>query len=183
MFRTHWMIDQCHSFACPSGQRVELRHRAVLKKDGTRILVKDREKRTWDIIQSHKEECLIENIIKRALEGETEILNQMQGQYIDTTMLPSTLAEAQQKIIDLKYEFSQLPKDIRKEFDYNEEKYIAEWGSDEWLKKTGVDKLLEKDKAQQEAEAKLNQNIEKAMENLAAGGLGNTTRKEEPNND
>lgn len=172
MFRTHWMIDENHTFACPAGERVELRHRAVLKKDGSRILVKDREKRTWDIIQSHKEECLIENIIKRALEGDLEILNQMHGQYIDTTNMPSTLAEAQQKIIDLKYEFSQLPKDIRKEFDYSEEKYIAEWGSDEWLKKTGVDKLIEAEKEAKEREETFDANMVKAMENLAAGGLG-----------
>lgn len=63
------------------------------------------------------------------MEGDLEVLNAMRGQYIDTTGMPSTLAEAQQKIIDLKYEFSQLPKDIRKEFDYSEEKYIAEWGA------------------------------------------------------
>lgn len=32
MFRTHWMIDTEHKHACPAGERVELRHRAVLKK-------------------------------------------------------------------------------------------------------------------------------------------------------
>lgn len=175
MFRTHWMIDENHNFACPAGERIELRHRAVLKKDGSRILVKDREKRTFDIIQSHKEECLIENIIKRALEGDLEVLNQMHGQYIDCTNLPSTLAEAQQKMLDLKQEFSQLPKEIRKEFDYSEEKYIAEWGSESWLKKTGVEKLIEADRKAQEKANAFDQNLEKAMENLAAGGLGKET--------
>lgn len=169
------MIDENHNFGCPAGEKIELRHRAVLKKDGTRILVKDREKRTFDIIQSHKEECLIENIIKRALEGDLAVLEQMHGQYIDCTNLPGTLAEAQQKILDLKQEFSQLPKEVRKEFDYSEEKYIAEWGSDEWLKKTGIDKLIEKEKNEQAKANRFNENIEKAMENLATGGLGKET--------
>lgn len=135
-------------FFCPSGQRVELRHRAVIHEDGKRELVRDREKHTFDIIQSHLEECLIENIIKRCLEGDLSALDKMHGVYTDITGAPGSLAEAQQIIIDLKQRFEELPKDIRQKFDYNVEQYIAEFGSESWSEKTGVADQI---KAEQDA--------------------------------
>lgn len=54
-------------------------------------------------------------------------------------------------------------------------------GSEEWLKKTGVDKLIEADKAAAEAEEKFNSDMVKAIANLASGGIGE--KKEETEND
>lgn len=138
-------------YYCPSGERIEIRHRAIIKKDGRRELIADRKKNTYDIIQSHLEECLIENIIKRALEGDTSVLEMMKGQYTDITGAPKSLAEAQQMIIDLKAKFDELPKDIKQKFDYNVEQYIAEFGSETWAEKTGVAAAL---KAEEEAAKK-----------------------------
>lgn len=176
--RTHW---QRLKINCPNGERIELRHRAILKKDGTRILVKDKEKPTWDIIQSHKEECLIENILKRCLEGDMEALNKMHGSYCDISNAPNSLAEAQQTILRLKQEFEDLPKEIRKEFDYNVEKYIAEFGTEEWCEKTGVaDKIRAEEEAAKAAE-EYKTNVEVAMKNLANGLITKTNGEEESN--
>lgn len=166
--KTHWTArEEQHIFICPSGQRIELRHRAYIKKNGERILIKDVEKHTFDEIQAHKEECLIENILKRSLEGDLQALEVMKGQYADITNAPNSLAEAQQAMITLKESFEHLPKDIRKEFDYNYEKYIAEFGSDEWAEKTGVKAALEKEKAAKEAAQKLDDDFAKAIHNIA----------------
>lgn len=148
-------------FYTPSGERIEMRHRAVIKKDGKRELLKDREKHTFDIIQSHLEECLIENIIKRALEGDTSVLEMMKGTYTDITGAPTSLAEAQQMIIDLKQKFEELPKEIRQKFDYNVEQYIAEFGTDTWAEKTGVSEVLKAEQAAIEREKNLSEGIEK----------------------
>lgn len=166
--KTHWTAkEQQHSHICPSGQRIELRHRAFIKKNGERILIKDVEKHTFDEIQAHKEECLIENILKRSMEGDLAALEVMKGQYADITNAPGSLAEAQQAMITLKESFEHLPKDIRKEFDYNYEKYIAEFGSEEWAEKTGVKAALEKDKAAADAAKKLDEEFAKAIHNIA----------------
>lgn len=166
--KTHWTArEQQHSHICPSGQRIELRHRAYIKKNGERILIKDVEKHTFDEIQAHKEECLIENILKRSMEGDLAALEIMKGQYADITNAPGSLAEAQQAMITLKESFEHLPKDIRKEFDYNYEKYIAEFGTDEWAEKTGVKAALEKDKAAADAAKKLDEEFAKAIHNIA----------------
>ncbi len=166
--KTHWSARLVqHSHVCPSGQRIELRHRAFIKKNGERILIKDVEKHTFDEIQAHKEECLIENILKRSLEGDLAALEVMKGQYADITNAPNSLAEAQQAMITLKESFDHLPKEIRKEFDYSYEKYIAEFGSEEWAEKTGVKAAIEKDKAAAEAAQKLNDDFAKAIHNIA----------------
>lgn len=166
--KTHWMAREVqHKYICPSGERIELRHRAYIKKNGERILIKDVEKHTFDEIQAQKEQCLIENILKRSMEGDIAALEVMRGQYADITNAPSSLAEAQQAMITLKESFEHLPKDIRKEFDYNYEKYIAEFGSDEWAEKTGVKALIEKEKAAADAAQKLDEDFAKAIHNIA----------------
>lgn len=147
-------------YHCPTGQHIEMRHRAIIKKDGRRELIPDREKHTYDIIQSHLEECLIENIIKRALEGDTSVLEMMKGTYTDITGAPNSLAEAQQMIIDLKQKFDELPKEIKQKFDYNVEQYIAEFGSDTWAEKTGVSEILKAEEAARKHDEELNKNIE-----------------------
>lgn len=165
--KTHWTARKQHSHTCPNGEKIEYRHRAYIKKDGTRILIKDVEKHTFDEIQEHKEECLIENILKRSMEGDLAALEVMKGQYADITNAPNSLAEAQQAMITLKDSFEHLPKDVRKEFDYSYEKYIAEFGSDEWAEKTGVKAALEKNKAATEAAQKLDEEFKKAVHNIA----------------
>lgn len=147
-------------YHCPTGQHIEMRHRAIMQKDGRRELIPDRKKHTYDIIQSHLEECLIENIIKRALEGDTSVLEMMKGTYTDITGAPKSLAEAQQMIIDLKQKFDELPKDIKQKFDYNVEQYIAEFGSDAWAEKTGVAAVLAAEESARKHNEELNKNIE-----------------------
>lgn len=176
--RTHWDTIP-HGFQCSHGERIEMRHRAVLKKDGTRILVADIKKPTWDIIQSHKEECLIENILKRCLEGDMAALEAVKGTYTDITNAPSSLAEAQQIVIRMKQEWDKLPKDVRKEFDYNVEKYIAEFGTEEWAEKTGIKKLIEKEKAAENAAKEFDEKVHAAIENLASNTpVGNAGKEE-----
>ena len=96
-------------------------------------------------------------------------LEKMHGQYTDITNAPSSLAEAQQTILRLKQDFDELPKEIKKEFDYNVEIYIAQFGTEEWCEKTGVADKIRKETAEQERLAKLEEDSEKAIHNLAEG--------------
>lgn len=168
MIRTHWDSKLCqHVFTCPSGERVELRHRAEMGKDGKRKLIRDVEIPTWDIIQSHKDECLIENILKRYKEGDLEAINKLQGTYTDITGAPKSLAEAQQLIIRLKSEFDELPKDIRQKFDYNVEQYVAEFGTDLWAEKTGISEALKKQEERDKKQIEFETDFQTAIHNMA----------------
>ena len=106
-------------------------------------------------------------------------LEAVKGTYTDITNAPSSLAEAQQIVIRMKQEWDKLPKDVRKEFDYNVEKYIAEFGSEEWAEKTGVKALIEKEKAQQKAAEEFDEKVHAAIENLANNTpVGNAGKEE-----
>ena len=170
MYPTHReMKGRKNLYHCPSGQKVELRHRPCIHKDGRRELIKDREVPIFDQIQSYKDDCEIENIIRRAIEGDYNALNQRKGNYIDITGVPTSLAQAQQMIIEIKQKFNELPKEIKAQFDYNPEVYVAEFGSDSWAEKTGIAEAIKKQQAAAERAAQIDAAAEQAILNLAQG--------------
>ena len=170
-------------FKCPTGQKTEMRHSPSIKKDGRRELIRDREVDIYNLIQSHREECEIENIIRRAIEGDYNALNAVNGVYADITNCPSSIAEAQQYIINAKAEFDKLPKDIKSKFEYNPEIYVAEMGSNTegWLDKMGFKKAAEEQKAKAEEMAKIDKNFAQAMEVIASGQIINNAGGEVTN--
>ena len=86
----------------------------------------------YNLIQEHAEETKIENILKRASLGDTSALNKRVPEWFDATNMPTTLAEAQQAIINLENIFSTLPKEIREEYNFSAEQFIADFRSDKW---------------------------------------------------
>ena len=181
MFREQHKVKRDHTrFYAPAGRKTEMRHRASITKDGVRELIKDKEVAIYDLIQSHREECEIENIIRRAVEGDYNALNAINGVFEDITNCPASIAEAQQYIIDAKAEFEKLPKDIKAKFEYNAEMYIAELGNDpkSWLEKTGFAEEIKINKAKAEELAKNDANFNKAMQLIASGAVINNSAGE-----
>lgn len=175
-FREQHAVKRNHTrFYAPTGDKTEMRHRASITKEGVRELIKDKEIAIYDLIQSHREECEIENIIRRAVEGDYNALNAVNGVFEDITNCPASIAEAQQYIIDAKNEFEKLPKDIKAKFEYNAEMYIAELGNDpkSWLEKTGFAEEIKLNRAKAEELAKNDENFNKAMQLIASGAVIN----------
>ena len=56
-------------------------------------------------------------------------------------------------IIEIKQKFNELPKEIKAQFDYNPEVYVAEFGSDSWAEKTGIAEAIKKQQAAAERAA------------------------------
>lgn len=153
----------------PAGEKIEMRHRAVFKKDGRRELIKDKAVAIYDKIQINREECEIENIIRRAVQGDYNALNQAAGQYADITGMPKSIAEAQQMVINLKETFEGLPKEVKAKFEFNPEMYVAEFGTESWAEKTGLTEKIKAAEAEKAARATFDQNMAKAVENIATG--------------
>lgn len=181
-FKTGFTVREIR-FKCPTGEKTEMRHNPIIKKDGRRELVRDREVDIYNLIQSHREECEIENIIRRAVEGDYNALNAINGTYADITNCPSSIAEAQQYIINAKAEFDKLPKDIKAKFEYNPEIYVAEMGgnTEGWLEKMGFKEAAEKQKSEAAERAKVDANFAKAMETIASGQIINNAGGEVAN--
>lgn len=170
-------------FHCPEGEEIEMRHRPSIDKDGRRKLIRDRAVDIYNLIQSHKEECEIENIIRRATEGDYNALNAVDGVFADITNCPSSIAEAQQYIINAKQEFEKLPKDVKAKFEYNPEIYISEMATntESWLDKTGFTEKIKIEKQEAESKAMIDANFAKAMEVIASGTAINNPKGGEIN--
>lgn len=108
----------------------ELGHKSVHQQGVTNF---------YNKIQEHAEDCKIENIIKRATLGDMTALNRNNAQYFDRTGMPTSLAEAQQAIINLENVFSTLSIDIRREYNFSPEQFIADFGSVKWNKLMGIE--------------------------------------------
>lgn len=169
-----------YTFKSPTGEKIEIRHDAKVNSEGRRILKPTRKVAIYDLIQTHREECEIENIIRRAVEGDYTALNAVNGIYTDITNCPSSLAEAQQFIINQKEEFEKLPKEIKAKFEFNPDLYIAEMGNnvDSWCDKMGLkEKWLQEDE-NRKTEQLTKENFTKVMADLAAGKTIKQTESE-----
>ena len=93
-------------------------------------------------IQSYLEETKIENIINRAAFDPSVVqrlgaqLNEEAPQ--DFTNLPSTLAEAQEMMIQAENAWNKLPREIKQKFDNDVDKFIAGFGTTDWMEALGL---------------------------------------------
>lgn len=158
----------------PTGEKVQVEHTPHMELDGRRKLKKDNPKPIYEMIQASREQCEIERIVKRALNGDLTVLNAMEGQYIDITGAPQSLAHAQQIIINAKNDFDKLDAETKKKFDNNVEIFIATAGSKDWLDKMGITEKLEREEQAKIAKAEYETNLHQAMANLAKSTTGVT---------
>ena len=113
----------------------------VLEKKGSYNL--------YEKIQEAAEETKIENILQRCVQGDTSMLR-ASGQFIDCTELPSNLLESMQQIQQLENFWEGLSKEVKEKYNWNVEQFIAEAGTDHWLKDCGyiqedTPKVIEKE--------------------------------------
>lgn len=153
----------------PTGEKYQMEHTPHMGLDGKRKLIKDNPKPIYEMIQASREQCEIERIVKRAMEGDLSVLNAMEGQYIDITGAPKSLAHAQQIIINAKNDFDKLDTETKKKFDNNVEIFIATAGSKEWCDKLGITEKLERAQKADIEKAEYEKNLHDAMANLAKG--------------
>lgn len=103
------------------------------EKTGIEYLVKDNPKNVYDYIQEGREETLVNNIIRRAKEGDPNALAAVKGQFIDITNAPASLLDALVTIRDAENKFSNLPLDIKNQFNNDVNQFVAKAGSKEWM--------------------------------------------------
>lgn len=153
----------------PTGSKTQMEHTPHMGLDGRRKLIKDNPKPIYEMIQASREQCEIERIVKRALNGDASVLNAMEGAYMDITGAPKSLAHAQQIIINAKNDFDKLDTETKKKFDNNVEIFIATAGTKDWCDKLGITEKLERQQKAEAEKAEYEKNLHSAMANLAKG--------------
>lgn len=114
-FYTHLHMRTGRVFS-PAGAKTKVTYQLQVEPDGNRKLVETGVKDVYEEIQSYKSGCLIENIVKRALNGDPTALSQRQGVYIDTTLLPTDLITANEAVRRAESVYRNLPADVRSQF-------------------------------------------------------------------
>ena len=133
-----------------AGKKVRLTFRWTYDDKGNKSLVQDEEIDRDAEIQSYLEETKIENIINRAAFDPSVVqklgtqLNDEEPQ--DFTSMPSTLAEAQNMMIQAENTWNKLPREIKQKFDNDVDKFIAKFGTTEWADALGLIQDLATDK-------------------------------------
>lgn len=113
---------------------------------GNKTLVPDEEIDRNAEIQSYLEETKIENIIRRAT-FDPAIAKRLcsrltDDEAIDYTDMPTTLAEAQNLMIEVEQTWNKLPREIKAKYDNDVNKFTHDFGTVNWAKNLGL--LVEK---------------------------------------
>lgn len=136
-FRT--ILDPPKVTITPSGSMEEDIWQLKIDEKGNETFYIAGKTNVYEKIQAHLEETKLENILAKCIDTEdTTLLNQREGFYADLSEMPNTWIEAQNKIKNAENIFNELPLEIRKKYDNNFNKYLAEIGSESWLKNMGL---------------------------------------------
>lgn len=126
-----------------NGKEPEYAYR--IDENSVRTLEKVGEVDVYEQIQTYLEETKIENIIKRATYDPTVIGSQewMNNKTTDISNIPTNYHEWKQMVNKAEESFNALPAELKAKFDNNVEKYVGEYGSEDWAKKLGWKKAEE----------------------------------------
>lgn len=128
--------------ASASGNKIRRTFRWRHDSEGKKELTLDEEIDRDAEIQSFLEETKIENIIRKAT-FDPEVAQRLgarlgDGEPIDYTEMPMTLAEAQNMMIQAEQTWDKLPSETKQKFDNDVDKFIHGYGSIEWAKNLGI---------------------------------------------
>lgn len=127
-----------------------------INKYGQKVLVKTGETNIYEKIQESLEETKIENILQRVAMGDNTVMRP-DGIYADLSEAPKNLIEARQQMQKLENLWNGLSADIKREYDFDVEKFIGASGSEKWLSDMGMiesQKNTEKQTTTKKAEEK-----------------------------
>lgn len=109
------MIKFCHRnmnpgiIPAPTGAATE--PEMMLNTDGCGTLEQVGVRRSYELIQSYKQETDINYLVQRYISGDTSVLQRVQGLYTDITDAPESLIEAQERIKTAERIYNTLPEE------------------------------------------------------------------------
>lgn len=145
MFRTKYELDKRTKVETnPGTEFVPIRSSEL---DGKHRLVvvekKGNVRNQREFINSFEQETDIHVILNRFANGDKDALLKRAGAYIDITSMPGSLSEFTQLATQVESLFETLPYEVKEKFDNNPLEYLAQFGTDEWIKKMDTSEYAE----------------------------------------
>lgn len=122
--------------SCSGNPMKEIKH-GEIQVDGTIKLVVDRIENTDETIQSFAPSTMIENIMARIQAGQTDLLYQKEGFFMDTVGLPNNMAEVLNLVIKGQEVFEKLPVEVKERFDNDFNKWFVAMDKEDFFEKSG----------------------------------------------
>lgn len=133
-FRTKF--DRLEIFSNP-GDPIKVDYIGQYDENGEIDLVQTGEHSFYDEIQSHRDSCDLQLILKRFLDGDESALARRQGMYGDFTSMPKTYMEMLNMSIKAEQMFSELPVEVKERFGNNFALWLNEVNTEDWARKMG----------------------------------------------
>ena len=130
-------VEHSKKFVTCAGNKLHPVRHGELQLDGSIKLVVDRIEDTDELIQSYAESTMIENIMARIAAGQTDLLTQKKGFYMDTVGLPNTYADVLNLVIKGQEVFDKLPVEVKQRFDNDFNKWFIAMDKEDWFEKSG----------------------------------------------
>lgn len=141
-FRTQ--IDEPVVIETPTGEETEEILAMKIDDNGNETFYVKGKTNVWEKIQSYESETNLENILRRVSEtGDISILNQREAMFMDIEDMPENIFEAHQKIKDAEEMFNNLPLETREKYENNFNKFLKDFGTENWQKNMGLIKEVE----------------------------------------
>lgn len=130
-------VSDPNKFVSDPGSRIKVLYSSKVTPSGEILLKPSGKEDIQDYINSFRESTDMSFILHQLALGNTSVLQRDQMVFGDFTEMPTTLADAQQRLIDGEAAFMQLPLDVRQQFDNNFRNWLFSSGSPEWIEKMG----------------------------------------------
>lgn len=121
------------------GSRERLVYSPRYSDTGVLDLVVTGKENLYEYIQSHAQSVDIHYLLDRFVNGETDVLQRMQGFYGDVTSMPKTYAEVLNAVIAGEEAFSRLPVEIKQRFDNSFAVWMTSMESPDFAEKMGLE--------------------------------------------
>lgn len=119
------------------GSREKIVYSPRYSDTGVLDLVVTGKENLYEYIQSHAQSVDIHYLLDRFVNGETDVLQRMQGFYGDVTSMPKTYAEVLNSVIAGEEAFARLPVDIKQKFDNSFAVWLTAMDSPDFADKMG----------------------------------------------
>lgn len=136
MFKTQY--DARDRVLSNSGSPVKKTYGGSYNERGQLILTEKGQEDLYGYIQSFAESVDINVILARFCNGESDALSKVQGFYGDITGMPTTYADALNRIDECREMFQKLPVETRAKFNHSFTEFLAGSQADDFLEKLGL---------------------------------------------
>jgi len=143
-------FDSPVRFRTATGSREAVTYEPVYDRKGVWHLAETGKENRYLDIQSYAASCDINVIMARYRNGETDVLQQIQGTYGDFSNVPTNYADLMNAKLQAEHLFMSLSADVREKYNNSVEQFMAEIGTREGMEKLGIS--FEQTKSEQESE-------------------------------